>query len=85
MNHGYEKVFAALARIAEHRLSEFNVQELANTAWAFVTANCPDEKLFALLARWAYQRAGDFIIPVKWQVKDVRCRFLEYIVILKVS
>ena len=35
-------------------------QELTNTAWAFATANHRDEKLLAALARWGYQRVGDF-------------------------
>ena len=55
-----EKLFTALARSAERRLSEFNVQNLANTAWAFATVNRPDEKLFTALARAAEQRVSEF-------------------------
>ena len=50
----------ALARTAEWHLGDFNMQELANTAWAFATANQPDAQLFAALARAAELRLGDF-------------------------
>ena len=53
-------LFAALARVAELRLSDFNVQHLANTAWAFATASQQDAQLFAALARVAELRLGDF-------------------------
>ena len=53
-------LFAALARIAEWHLGDFNVQHLANTAWAFATANQPDAQLFAALARTAERFLGDF-------------------------
>ena len=45
---------------AELRLGDFNVQELANTAWAFATANQPHAQLFVALARTAERRLGDF-------------------------
>ena len=48
-----EKLFMALARLAERRASEFNAQEFANTVWAFATVNLSSEKLFAFLARLA--------------------------------
>ena len=32
-------LFAALARAAERRLSEFNAQEFANTSWAYATVS----------------------------------------------
>ena len=51
---------AALAREAERRLTHFNPQEVANTAWAFATVNYRDEKLFAALARAAERRLSDF-------------------------
>ena len=49
------QLFAALVRVAELRLGDFKVQELANTAWAFATANTlkagqQDSQLFADLA-----------------------------------
>ena len=44
---------AALATATERRLTLFNPQNVANTAWAFATANSRDEKLFAALARAA--------------------------------
>ena len=46
-------LFAALARVAERRLGEFNAQNLANTAWAFTTTDQWDVLLFAVLARVA--------------------------------
>ena len=49
-----------MARAAELRLSDFNVQVLANTAWAFAMASQQDTQLFAALARAAELRMGDF-------------------------
>merc|ERR1712118_253579 len=57
---GDEKLFTALARAAELRVSDFKLQGLANTAWAFVSVNRPDEKLFTALARVAEQRGIEF-------------------------
>ena len=51
---------AALATAAKRRLSDFNPQEVANTAWAFATVNYRDEKLFAALARAAERRLTHF-------------------------
>ena len=53
MSHRDEKIFTALARAAERRLSEFNSRNVANKAWAFATVSHRDEKLFAALARAA--------------------------------
>ena len=39
---------------------DFNMQELANTAWAFATAGQKDVSLFAALAIAAQWRLGDF-------------------------
>ena len=55
---GFLRVFFDMA--AELRLSDFKVQELANTAWAFATASQQDAQLFAELARAAELRLGDF-------------------------
>ena len=49
-------MFAALARAAELRLSDFNVQALANTAWAFAMVAQSDAELFRALARAATKR-----------------------------
>ena len=49
-----------MARAAELELSEFNEQDLANTAWAFAIVNRPDEKLFAALARAGVWQVSDF-------------------------
>ena len=49
-----------MARVAELRLGDFSVQELANTAWAFATANQSGAQLFAALARTAALRLGHF-------------------------
>ena len=51
---------AALSTAAERRLSEFNAQEIANTAWAFATVNYQNEKLFAVSARAAERRLSEF-------------------------
>ena len=48
------------ARAAERRLGDFNVQNLANTAWAFATLGQADVQLFMALAREAGRRVGDF-------------------------
>ena len=40
-------------------MSEFNAQDLANTAWAFATAEQSDASLFRALARAAEQHRGD--------------------------
>ena len=41
-------------------LSDFKVQDLASTAWAFATAGQTDALLFAMLARAVQLRLGDF-------------------------
>ena len=41
-------------------MSEFNAQDLSNTAWAFATANHRDENLFAFMARATEQRLSEF-------------------------
>ena len=46
-------LFRALAQAAVLRMGKFNVQQLANTAWAFAAVNQPDEKLLTALARVA--------------------------------
>ena len=53
-------LFAALARAAERRLSEFRTQNIASTAWAFATMKEPHEKLFAALARAAERGLSEF-------------------------
>ena len=46
---------------AELRLGDFNVQNLANAAWAFATASQQDAKVFVAFARVAAElRLGDF-------------------------
>ena len=41
--------FAVLARAAEQHLGEFNAQELANTAWAFASADQLNALLFRII------------------------------------
>ena len=41
-------------------MGDFNVQNLANTAWALATAGQNDVLLFAALATAAERRMGDF-------------------------
>ena len=54
------QLFTALARTAEWCVSDFNVQNLANTAWAFATLGQLAVSLFTALAREAERRVGDF-------------------------
>ena len=42
------------------RLHKFSVQHFANTAWAFATVECSDEKQFAALAREVERRLSEF-------------------------
>ena len=41
-------------------MSEFNAQELANSAWALATASQLDEKLLMALAKAAQRRMTEF-------------------------
>ena len=54
------QLFKAFAKIAEQRLDEFNVQGLANMAWAFVTVGQQNEQLFKALAKMAELRLDQF-------------------------
>ena len=49
-----------MAKAAELRLGDFNVQHLTNTAWAFATASSSDAQVFAASARAAVLRLSDF-------------------------
>ena len=49
-----------MARATELRLGDFNVQHLANTAWAFATAGQWDAQLFVALVMAAELYLGDF-------------------------
>ena len=53
-------MFALVASVAQRRVGEFKAQNLANTAWAFATADQSDAPLFALVARKAQRRVGEF-------------------------
>ena len=46
-----ERLFKALAKMAERCLEQFNAQVLTNTAWAFATVGQQDEQLFKALAK----------------------------------
>ena len=46
------------ASATDVELSEFNAQELANTAWALAAVNLSDERLFKVLAREAKRRVS---------------------------
>ena len=46
--------------MAEQLQGDLNAQELANTAWAFATAEQSDAELFTVLARAAELRMKDF-------------------------
>ena len=72
-------------------LGDFNVQDLANTAWAFATANQQDAQLFAALARTAKWRVGDFNVQelanTAWAfaTSNQSNTFLKHNMILKLS
>ena len=53
-----------MAIVVARQLSEFNVQNVANPAWAFATKNYRDEKLFAGLAIAAERRLSEFNVKV---------------------
>ena len=55
-----DPLFVASARAAAWRVSEFNSQNVANTAWAFATGNYREEKPFSALARAAERRVSEF-------------------------
>ena len=54
------KLFDAIAAESKPRLSEFNPQELANTAWAFATAGVPAPELFDEIAAESKPRLSEF-------------------------
>ena len=60
MNHWDAELFAALVCAAEQRLCKFSAQDIANTAWAFVTMIRWDEKIVAALVYASEQRLCEF-------------------------
>ena len=54
------QLFTALAREAKRCMEIFNLQNFANTAWAFAKVCQADVQLFKALARQAKRRLGDF-------------------------
>jgi hypothetical protein len=52
-------LFPLLIGVSELRLSNFNLKEVANTAWAFARVNYRDRKLFAV-----------FSIEAKWRLRE---------------
>ena len=55
-----DKLFTALARMAEQHLDQFNGQDFANTAWGFATVGQKHDQLFTALARMAERRLDQF-------------------------
>ena len=51
-----------MGRASAWCVGDFNVQGLANTAWAFATASSSDAQVFAALARAAELRLSDFSV-----------------------
>ena len=49
-----------LARASEWRVGDSNAQSLANTVWAFATADQTDALLFAVLSRATVRCVCDF-------------------------
>eukprot|EP00747_Dinoflagellata_sp_TGD_P159392 gnl/TRDRNA2_/TRDRNA2_177884_c0_seq3.p1 gnl/TRDRNA2_/TRDRNA2_177884_c0~~gnl/TRDRNA2_/TRDRNA2_177884_c0_seq3.p1 ORF type:complete len:122 (+),score=26.70 gnl/TRDRNA2_/TRDRNA2_177884_c0_seq3:48-413(+) len=50
----------SIATEAERRMSTFNAQDLADTAWAFASVSLLDEKLFSSVVLEAEPRASEF-------------------------
>ena len=69
-----EQLFKAVAKMAEQRLDQFNVQDLTNTAWAFAKVGQQDEQLFKALAKMAEQRLDQFktqgLANTAWALTD---------------
>ena len=69
-----EQLFTAVADEASQRLKDFNSQDLANTAWAFVTVGRKDEQLLTAVAEAAKQRVTDFdsqeLVNTAWSLMD---------------
>ena len=57
-------ILAAVATAAEQHMNDFNLQNIANTAWAFATAGQNDASLFAALATAAKPRMGELKLQV---------------------
>ena len=57
-----ERLFNALAKMAERRLDQFNAQALANIAWALAVATVGqhEEQLFKAMAKMAELRLDQF-------------------------
>ena len=74
-------MFAALAKAVEQLVSKFNMQNLANAAWAFATAGQSDAQLFAAVARAVEQRVSDFnmqeLANTAWALTDSAACTLE--------
>jgi len=73
-------LFARLASEITRRrsLDDFKPQALANTVWAFATANMADAGLFARLASEITRRRSlDDFTPQAWQSGTRTCRALE--------
>eukprot|EP00747_Dinoflagellata_sp_TGD_P158256 gnl/TRDRNA2_/TRDRNA2_177801_c0_seq1.p1 gnl/TRDRNA2_/TRDRNA2_177801_c0~~gnl/TRDRNA2_/TRDRNA2_177801_c0_seq1.p1 ORF type:complete len:111 (+),score=15.14 gnl/TRDRNA2_/TRDRNA2_177801_c0_seq1:44-376(+) len=72
-----EKLFTALARESQRRLSELNAQELANAAWAFQTACQLDMWLCEALVRAEERHACDFeptlFCKESWALSQISC------------
>ena len=56
-------------------MRDFNLQELANTAWAFATVGHKNERLFTALAAAAERRIKDFnsqeVVNTAWAFATV--------------
>jgi len=74
VNHQHAKLLAAWT---ERRLSEFKMQNLSRTAWAFATVSDWNAKLFtAALARVAERLLGEFdvqgVANTAWALATVK-------------
>jgi len=66
---------------AERRLSEFNSQDVANTAWSYATVNYQEEKQCAVLAVAAEWQLSNFnpqhVANLAWAFATVNYRDLR--------
>jgi len=60
VNYRDGELSAALAIVAKRRLSDFNAQDVPNTAWAFATVYYRDETLSAAFAIVPELRLSEF-------------------------
>ena len=49
------QLFTVLSRVAERRMGDFDVQELANTTWAFATVGQLDTTMVSVMSQQVFE------------------------------